>query len=162
MKKLILMLLVAVPGWANTLYRLEFKSAPALDFVYELYELPPIFADKIGTNGTITDVRQLTPIRELKGGEVQLAGLQNVLIGLVVKSKSGKAADFFVSPHHIHPAAKGLDFKFECLCYHHAYHLEKGKMWYRVMKLSNVVRPSGKRQTVVLTHDVVPWTKELK
>lgn len=161
MKKVILMLLISVPAWSSTLYRLEFKSAPSLDLVYELYELPPVFSDKVGTNGTITDVRQLTPTREIKSGEVELAGPLNILIGLVVKSKSGKAVDFFVSPHHIHPAAKGLDFKFECLCYHHAYHLEKGKMWYRVMKLSNMVS-GDKKETVVLTHDVVPWTGKLQ
>ncbi|HEX7672818.1 MAG TPA: hypothetical protein VF412_01535 [Bdellovibrio sp.] len=159
MRYLILLLLAvtihAHAGSSQT-FKLAFKNTGGLDLQYETYDLPLIFKDKVGTNGSITDIRQLTPIKKLKNDELTLGENETKLIGLVVRSKSHKAYDFFVAPHSTNQPQATLDFKFNCLCYHHVYHLEKGKMWYRVMELQNtVLAKAGK--TIVLSHEFIPW-----
>jgi hypothetical protein len=155
------LLLFCLPSLAKTIYKLEFKSVPPLDLTYQVFELSPLLVDKVGTNGSIKDIKQLDTIREFKNGEIQLSEKETKIIGLVVKSKSNSKADFFVDPHEIHPAAKALDFKFDCLCYHHAYHLEKDKMWYRIMKLTHSY-DSNKSKVVILKHEFQPWKEEVK
>ncbi len=157
------LLLIAQSGFAKTIYKLKFSNSTPLDFSVQSFELSPTRADKVGTNGSLIDIRQLEPLREFKGNEIEMTAGETKIIGLVLKSKSQMKADFFVAPHEIQPGIRALDFKFDCLCYHHAYHLEKGKMWYRILKLYHSLDASKltkSAEVVTLSHEFQPWKNE--
>jgi hypothetical protein len=157
------LLVLTQPSFAKTIYKLEFHSAPPLDFSAQSFELSPIYLNKVGTNGSLIDIRQLEAIREFKNNEIEMSEGETKIIGLVLKCKSGMKADFFVAPHEIHPGTRALDFKFDCLCYHHAYHMEKGKMWYRILKLYHTLdanKNAKSPEIITLRHEAQPWKNE--
>lgn len=160
MKKLFwCVVLASLNSWGNTTYKLIWNNKTPLDLKYQLYELLPAYSSKVGTHGNILQIEQLTPVREIKNMEVTFNTNKSVILALVAKSPSNQAVDFFVAPHHTHPPSAGLDFKFNCLCYQHVYHMEKGKLWYRIMKLTNTTK-SSVVQLIKLEHDVIPWSKK--
>lgn len=164
MKPLCLLLFALLFSGADAIaagqkFQLSFKNTGDLDFEYETYELPPIFKDKVGTNGSLDDIQQLTPIKKFPQNRLDLSMNETKYIGLVVKSKTQKAFDFIVAPHSTNQPTHALDFKFNCLCYHHAYHLEKNKMWYRILQLQNSGLAQATGTTIILDHEFIPWSK---
>jgi len=54
---------------------------------------------------------------------------------LVMKNTTDKPIYFFAAPHSAKPAEHSLGFKFKCLCINHAYTINPGQVWYRVVEL---------------------------
>jgi len=150
-------LLISCASWGSTTYQLIWKNHAPLDMKYQLFELAPAFSEKVGTQGSILSPDQLMPVREFKNHQVEFKNQKSLILALVAQSPSGNAFDFYVAPHHTHPDSAGLDFKFNCLCYHHIYHLEKGKLWYRIMRLSHTSKAKDSKQVIKLEHDLIPW-----
>jgi hypothetical protein len=153
--------MIPTAGFCTT-YQLQWEFPKELDFDVRVFELSPVYERKLSTNGDIIDVNQLTPLREFKNGKVEISKGGAKILGLVFISRSKEEADFYVAPHSTEPGASTLDFKFTCLCYHHAYHMKKGFMWYRILKLSDITTADEPVKTVYLKHKVVLWNKSAK
>lgn len=164
MRKIFFLAFLLFSGVAHaTKYQLEWQFPKELDFDVSVYELSPAFGSKVGSSGVITEPSQLLPIKEIKNGIVDLASQNSIVLGLVFKSRSGKAADFYVAPHSTEPGQASLGFQFNCLCYHHAYHMKKGLLWYRILKLSSTgmeAEAGAEGKIVHLKHQVVVWKGE--
>lgn len=155
------LLLMGSQAQARQSFELLFKNTGALDFEYETYEIPTKYKDKVGFNGPLDNIKQLEGAKKLEGNRLTLEPGTTAYIALVVKSKSAKDVKFFVAPHSNSRPEYELDFKFNCLCYHHIYHLEKGRMWFRVLQLKNIESSSEKSSPLIkLQHEFILWNGE--
>lgn len=144
--------------FAKDRFELVFKTQSPLNFDIELYELKAAqYSSKVGDQGPLLDIKQLEAVKKITDLKFDLKNEDEIYLALVVKNKNKQKASFFVAPHHTNPSHASLDFKFNCLCYHHIYHVEGGAMWYRVMRLLNTKHGNMGSNQVVLSHTMVPW-----
>lgn len=159
--------LIFIGEWAHasSLFQLQFKNTGNLDFIYSIYELPPNMSGKVGAMGSLQKVTELGTIKILKDGSIELNSNEDKILALVVEAKKTREVDFYVSPHSNNQPQYDLDFRFNCLCYGHVYHLEKGKSWFRILKLSTKNLESKikkKNEVIQLSHDFIEIEKNKK
>jgi hypothetical protein len=126
----------------------DYKDVPARVEIHELKGKPRLWET--------ASVKALDPAQI--GEAMQDSGFvmepgQNKRFALVVNNKSGKPAFFFAAPHVVHPAEHSLGFKFKCLCINHAFRVEAGESWYRIVELRLSRDFVGSELTV--THTII-------
>lgn len=106
----------------------EYKDFPAKIEVYDvkgkrrLWETKSVPAAELPAEKLLQDASFVLPAGAVKR------------FVLVVRNESHKKLFFFAAPHTVHPVEHSLGFKFKCLCINHAYSVEPGQAWYRIVE----------------------------
>lgn len=109
------------------------RGVPGQMRVFEPASQRPVELWETKTVGTLAEA----PIgAELAGGAMKLAPGTAKTFVLVLENAGKDAIHFFASPHVVDPPEYSLGFKFKCLCINHAFSVEAGKTWYRVVRLT--------------------------
>lgn len=140
--------LAAAAGPVKVNIAWEYKDFPAEIEIHELKGKPRLWET--------ASVKALDPLQI--GGVMENSGFvmepgQNRRFALVSKNKTDKPLFFFAAPHVVHPAEHSLGFKFKCLCINHAFRVEPGETWYRIVELKLSKDFIGSELTV--THTII-------
>jgi hypothetical protein len=103
--------------------------------------------------GTVGALSELPLGEELSGHSVAVTPGHPRRLILVYANHGGAPAYFFAAPHHTEPEESALGFKFKCLCVNHAYQVEPGRFWYRVVELR--VDPAFAGGALTVSHTLI-------
>jgi hypothetical protein len=131
----------------------DYKDLPVGMKIYELKGKPPLW-----TTDSVKDEHQLPFGKEIEDSTFLLKPGLAKRFALGYKNTTDKPIYFFAAPHAAEPPENSLGFKFKCLCINHAYHLEPGETWYRIVefKLSKVFSANQ----IALKHTLISISPE--
>jgi len=89
----------------------------------------------------------------IKGDTILMAKGSTRKLVLAVRNDTGEPIFFFAAPHFMSPPEGALGFKFKCLCVNHAFKIDPGKTWFRVVELRASEHVMGNELAV--THAIV-------
>lgn len=140
-------------GFALTTYILKWDVK---DLPVELhsYEGNASLSNRIAETGEVKDLAQLSIIKELKDGHIDVPPGADKVIILTVKNTSQKKIKFAVAPHMVTPPPASLGMSFKCLCNGHKYSVAPGATWYRIMQLRTFKQVDASTEPVTLEHQL--------
>lgn len=87
---------------------------------------------------------------------VQPGRYKEFILGM--QNNSDQPIFFFASPHSVQPPQYSLGFKFKCLCINHAFTVNPGEFWYRVVRLN--IDKDFRGDEFSIKHDLIGISEE--
>lgn len=101
----------------------------------------------------------LAPVsKEIQDSTLVMKAGETKKFVLVLENNSKKPIYFFAAPHVVEPDYFSFGFKFKCLCINHAFMVDAGEVWYRIVEMRLSDDFVGDK--IEISHSLVALTEE--
>lgn len=118
----------------------------------EAFDVRPASKFDISETRNVADMKQV-PATEKLASSFDMNPGQSKTFVLVIKNDTDQDWFFNASPHSIMPMESSMGQKFECLCNHMIYKVQKKSIWYRIVRFELEKDFNG--SSVDLTHHII-------
>ena len=107
--------------------------------------------------GIVNDEKKLPVSSPIDNETLYIKRGGKKLFVLVVHNNGSEARQFFAAPHSVDPPELSFGFKFKCLCVNHAFRIQPGEFWYRVVELR--ISEKFKGNEIEIRHNIIGITE---